>query len=61
MRAHHLQKGPNKSYIEEFHNAKLTRDMIVNITKIIDTRYYRKILYIKEALHIPKKPPYISE
>ena len=57
----HLQQGSIKKHMEEHHKIKLTREMIVNNTQIIDTSNNRKTLAIKEALHILNTSPYINK
>ena len=57
----HLQQGSIKRHIEEFHNTKVTREMNVNNTKIIDTANTRKMLNIKEDIYILNESPYINK
>ena len=53
----HLQTGTPKTHTLPEHGITLSREMLVNNTKIIDSTGDKRRLQIKEALHIQKIKP----
>ena len=56
----HLASGGPKQHALANHNMALTREDVVNYTKILFTEFNHNKLSITEALLIQKMQPYIS-
>ena len=57
----HLQQGSIRNHFSDYHNATITRETIVNNTKIIEHAKDRYHLAIKEALLIMNTNPIINK
>ena len=58
---HHLQKGSIKEHYQHFHQKTITRQEIVQNTKIIQRATDRKRLRIKESLLILQQSPSLNK